>query len=74
MSTPVFLAVDGSPSLFLIIAGLAVVLLLLGAFWYGSRRSTRGKTPGALRSDQNPQAAARRNSWQTSAEETDTRS
>ncbi|WP_234382304.1 DUF6479 family protein [Streptomyces sp. XY332] len=32
------LAVEGQGALFLILAGVGVVVLLIGAFWYGSRR------------------------------------
>ncbi|OEJ35069.1 DUF6479 family protein [Streptomyces subrutilus] len=58
------LAAEAQGSLFLILAGVAVVVLLLGAFWYGSRRSARRKAP-AQPADQNPVARGREDSWQT---------
>ncbi|MFJ4831811.1 DUF6479 family protein [Streptomyces sp. NPDC088747] len=60
-----FLAADGSASLFLLVAGVVVAALLIGAFWYGSRRAAQRKTPRPRPADQNPQAAARKDSWQT---------
>ncbi|MET8291310.1 DUF6479 family protein [Streptomyces sp. NPDC005132] len=60
-----FLAADGSSSLFLIAAGVVLVILLVSAFWYGSRRSSRGKDSGRRAVAQNPPATARRDSWKT---------
>lgn len=45
-------------------AGVVVVVLLLGAFWYGSRRSARRRAP-ARPAEQNPVAQQREDSWQT---------
>lgn len=45
-------------------SGLVVVALLIGAFWYGSRRSARGRAP-ARPTEQNPVAQRREDSWQT---------
>ncbi|MGW3634543.1 DUF6479 family protein [Streptomyces sp. NPDC005122] len=64
-------AADGSSSLPLIVAGLVLAALLIGAFWYGSRRTARRKDPGTGPADQNPQAAARQDSWQTPGDDTD---
>ncbi|MGW2681458.1 DUF6479 family protein [Streptomyces sp. NPDC001436] len=58
------LAASGSPSLLLILVGLVLVALLIGAFRYGSRRAAARKDPGARPCDQSPQAGARRDSWQ----------
>ncbi|WP_030775065.1 DUF6479 family protein [Streptomyces sp. NRRL F-2664] len=58
------LAAEGQGSLFLILAGVAVALLLIGAFWYGSRRAARRRAP-ARPAEQNPVARAREDSWQT---------
>lgn len=58
------LAAEGRGAFFLIFAGVLVVVLLLGAFWYGSRRSARRKAP-AQPADQNPVAQRREDSWQT---------
>ncbi|RPK54866.1 hypothetical protein EES43_27760 [Streptomyces sp. ADI96-02] len=67
------LAADVTPSLLLIMIGIVVAVLLLGAFWLGSRRAARRKDPGVRPSpmDQNPQAAARQDSWQTPDERPD---
>ncbi|MCX4579920.1 DUF6479 family protein [Streptomyces sp. NBC_01571] len=65
------LAADGSSSLPLIVAGLVLAALLIGAFWYGSRRTARRQDPGAAPAEQNPQAAARQDSWQTPDDDTD---
>ncbi|MER5407459.1 DUF6479 family protein [Streptomyces sp. NPDC002769] len=65
------LAADGSSSLPLIVAGLVLAALLIGAFWYGSRRTARRQDPGAGPAEQNPQAAARKDSWQTPDDDTD---
>ncbi|MFJ7271687.1 DUF6479 family protein [Streptomyces sp. NPDC099050] len=56
------LAAETSPSLFLLLAGVVVVALLIGAFWYGARRRARNLDPGAT-TGQNPQARARQDSW-----------
>lgn len=45
-------------------AGVVVVVLLVGAFWYGSRRSARRRAP-ARPVEQNPVARGREDSWQT---------
>ncbi|MEU9039913.1 DUF6479 family protein [Streptomyces sp. NPDC048352] len=58
------LAASGSPSLLLILAGVVVAALLIGAFWYGTRRVAARKDPGALPSDQSAAARARQESWQ----------
>lgn len=58
------LAAEGQASLFLMFAGVVLVVLLIGAFWYGSRRR-RGEAPPA---EQNPVAQRRKDSWQTPAE------
>ncbi|MFF5707323.1 DUF6479 family protein [Streptomyces sp. NPDC012794] len=57
------LAASGSPSLLLILAGVVVAALLVGAFWYGSRRAAARRDPGARPADQNPAARARQDSW-----------
>lgn len=59
------LAAEGQASLFLIVAGVVLVGLLIGAFWYGSRRRRREATPPA---EQNPVAQRRQDSWQTPEE------
>ncbi|MCY0943009.1 MULTISPECIES: DUF6479 family protein [Streptomyces] len=71
MITSMTLAADGSTSLFLIVAGVVVAALLIGAFWYGSRRAAKLKDPGARPADQSPQAQARQDSWQTPDEDPD---
>ncbi|MFD9415734.1 DUF6479 family protein [Streptomyces goshikiensis] len=43
------LAADGSSSLFLIIAGVVVVVLMIGACWCGSRRAARRTPHGSKR-------------------------
>ncbi|MCX5152088.1 MULTISPECIES: DUF6479 family protein [unclassified Streptomyces] len=58
------LAAEGQGPLFLILAGVAVVCLLIGAFWYGSRRSARRRAP-ARPAEQNPVAQRRQGSWRT---------
>ncbi|GHE64785.1 hypothetical protein CP980_32430 [Streptomyces vinaceus] len=58
------LAAEGQGALFLIFAGVVVVVLLIGAFWYGSRRSARRRAP-ARPAEQNPVARGREDSWQT---------
>ncbi|MCX4546028.1 DUF6479 family protein [Streptomyces sp. NBC_01565] len=55
------LAAEGQASLFLIFAGVVLVILLIGAFWYGSRRRRREASPA----EQNPVAQRREDSWQT---------
>lgn len=64
MIASVPLAASGSPSLFLIMVGVVVAALLIGAFWYGARRAAARKDPGARPSDQSPPARARQESWQ----------
>ncbi|MGW7437640.1 DUF6479 family protein [Streptomyces sp. NPDC054849] len=59
------LAATVSSSLFLIIAGVIVAALLIAAFWYGTRRLSRRRDPGARPAEQNLQAQARQDSWQT---------
>ncbi|MFI6001972.1 DUF6479 family protein [Streptomyces sp. NPDC051366] len=39
------LADEGQGPPFLILAGVGVVVLLIGAVWYGSRRSARRRAP-----------------------------
>ncbi|WP_407835354.1 DUF6479 family protein [Streptomyces sp. DSM 116496] len=58
------LAAEGQGALFLVIAGVVVVVLLIGAFWYGSRRSARRPAP-VRPAEQNPAARQREDSWQT---------
>ncbi|MFF1344321.1 DUF6479 family protein [Streptomyces sp. NPDC058290] len=58
MTATEILAAEGQGSLFLILAGVAVVCLLIGAFWYGSRRSARRRAP-ARPAEQNPVAPCR---------------
>ncbi|WP_328923414.1 DUF6479 family protein [Streptomyces sp. NBC_00190] len=58
------LAAEGQASLFLMFAGVVLVVLLIGAFWYGSRRRRR-EAPSA---EQNPVAQRREDSWQTPEE------
>ncbi|MGW2584278.1 DUF6479 family protein [Streptomyces virginiae] len=58
------LAAEGQGALFLMFAGVVVVVLLVGAFWYGSRRSARRRAP-ARPVEQNPVALGREDSWQT---------
>ncbi|MEU9303840.1 DUF6479 family protein [Streptomyces sp. NPDC048269] len=65
MIASVSLAASGFPSLFLIVVGLVVVALLIGAFWYGTRRAATRKDPGARPSDQSPPSRARQESWRT---------
>ncbi|MFC8667551.1 DUF6479 family protein [Streptomyces sp. NPDC057199] len=65
------LAAQGSASFFLIVAGFVVVALLIGAFWYGSRRAANRKTPGAHPAGERPQAAPRQGSWTTPDESGD---
>ncbi|MFC9847975.1 DUF6479 family protein [Streptomyces sp. NPDC060223] len=65
------LAAESSASLFLIVAGVVVVALLIGAFWYGSRRAANRRTPGAHPAGERPQAAPRQDSWTTPDESGD---
>ncbi|WP_406132708.1 DUF6479 family protein [Streptomyces zaomyceticus] len=58
------IAAEGQASLFLLIAGVALVVFLIGAFWYGSRRRRRGAPPAT----QNLAAQQREDSWQTPEE------
>ncbi|MFF4323184.1 DUF6479 family protein [Streptomyces sp. NPDC001568] len=63
--TPVeTLAAEGQASFFLLFAGVVLVALLIGAFWYGSRRRRREAPPV----EQNPVAQSREDSWQTPEE------
>ncbi|MFI6149876.1 DUF6479 family protein [Streptomyces sp. NPDC051109] len=61
------LAAGGQASLFLISAGVVLVLVLIGAFWFGSRRRRRAVAPPRP-SEQNPAAQGREDSWQTPQE------
>ncbi|MGW6843569.1 DUF6479 family protein [Streptomyces sp. NPDC054958] len=65
MLASVPLAASAFPSLYLILVGVIVVVLLIGAFWYGTRRAAARKDPGTRPSEQGPAARARRESWQT---------
>ncbi|QQM38486.1 DUF6479 family protein [Streptomyces liliifuscus] len=65
------LAAQGSASFFLIVAGFVVVALLIGAFWYGTRRAANRKTPGARPAGHGPEAAPRQGSWTTPDESGD---
>ncbi|MBT1185864.1 hypothetical protein HET69_18130 [Streptomyces sp. CJ_13] len=65
MITPAPLAASGPSSLLLILAGVVVAVLLIAAFWYGTRRDAAGKDPGARPSDQSRAARARQSSWET---------
>ncbi|MFK0045959.1 DUF6479 family protein [Streptomyces sp. NPDC090741] len=58
------LAAEGRGPLLLILAGVGVVVLLIGAFWYDSRCSARRRPP-ARPAEQNPVAQRRQDSWQT---------
>ncbi|MFF4392216.1 DUF6479 family protein [Streptomyces sp. NPDC001552] len=58
------LAAEGQASLFLMFAGVVLVILLIGAFWYGSQRRRREVPP----TEQNPVAQRREDSWQTPEE------
>ncbi|MER6448083.1 DUF6479 family protein [Streptomyces venezuelae] len=71
MVTTMQLAASGSTSLFLIVAGVLVAALLIGAFWYGARRTVRRRDPGARPAEQSRQARARSGSWSTPGDETD---
>ncbi|MFE4547922.1 DUF6479 family protein [Streptomyces sp. NPDC056785] len=73
MISPHVLAADSSSSLPLIVAGVVLAALLIGAFWYGSRRTARRVDPGARPADQNPRAATRQDSWQTPNDDPDRR-
>jgi hypothetical protein len=65
------LAASRFPSLFLVVIGVVLVLLILGAFWWGSRRAARGKSPGpAGPTAQPPAAASRKDSWDTPDDDT----
>ncbi|MFD6471584.1 DUF6479 family protein [Streptomyces goshikiensis] len=61
------LAAEGQASLFLISAGVVLVVFLIGAFWFGSRRrrraAARPRTP-----EQNPALHSREDSWETPQE------
>ncbi|MFB6812627.1 DUF6479 family protein [Streptomyces sp. NPDC056387] len=61
------LAAEGQASLFLISAGVVLVLLLIGAFWFGSRRRRRLTAPPRP-AEQNPVVRSREDSWQTPQE------
>ncbi|MGW6420475.1 DUF6479 family protein [Streptomyces sp. NPDC055055] len=58
------LAAEGRAPLFLILAGVVVAALLIGAFWFGSKRSARRKAP-AQPQQQNAAARQRAQSWKT---------
>lgn len=59
------LAAEGQASLLLMPVGVVLVLLLIGAFWYGSRRRRRAPVRPA---EQNPAVQRREDSWQTPQE------
>ncbi|MER6210961.1 DUF6479 family protein [Streptomyces sp. NPDC001642] len=61
------LAAQGSASFFLIAAGFVVVAVLIGAFWFGTRRAAKRKTSrtSPVPAPQTPQAAPRQDSWTT---------
>ncbi|MFD8025018.1 DUF6479 family protein [Streptomyces lavendulae] len=61
------LAVEGQASLFLISAGVVLVLFLIAAFWFGSRRRRRAAAPPRP-TEQNPAVQGRKDSWQTPQE------
>ncbi|MFF4393518.1 DUF6479 family protein [Streptomyces sp. NPDC001552] len=61
------LAAEAQPSLFLIAAGVALVILLIGAFWYGTRRRRRAIAPPRP-TEQNPLMQRREDSWKTPQE------
>ncbi|MEU3690436.1 DUF6479 family protein [Streptomyces narbonensis] len=56
------LAVSGSSSLLLILVGVVLVAILIGAFWWGTRRLARSRR--SARVAQPPAAEARRDSWE----------
>ncbi|MFI6417231.1 DUF6479 family protein [Streptomyces sp. NPDC050842] len=58
------LAAEARAELFLILAGVFVVVLLIGAVWYGSKRVARRRA-AAQPSEQNPAAQRRAGSWET---------
>ncbi|MEU9143895.1 DUF6479 family protein [Streptomyces sp. NPDC048349] len=58
------LAAEGQASLLLMLAGVVLVLFLIGAFWYGSRRRRRAAPPAG----QNPLTQRREDAWQTPQE------
>ncbi|MEU6313603.1 DUF6479 family protein [Streptomyces sp. NPDC047014] len=55
-----FLSAEASPSLLLIVVGVAIAVLLIAAFWWGSRRVARRRRPSAGVTPQ-----PRGGSWQT---------
>lgn len=65
MITAAPLAAEGSSSLFLLLAGVALVALLIAAFAYGARRRTQRKDPGTNPTGKNPQVRAQQESWRT---------
>ncbi|MGG8407860.1 DUF6479 family protein [Streptomyces sp. 12297] len=67
------LAITGTSSLFLIIVGVLVAALLIGSFWYGSRRLARRADPGVRPAEQPPRARAREESWQSPEDDPDRR-
>ncbi|MFD3517675.1 DUF6479 family protein [Streptomyces sp. NPDC058657] len=58
------LAVEGSPVLWILVIGVLIALVLLIAFWWGSRRVSRQRTD----LPHHPQAGA--DSWQSPDEST----
>ncbi len=65
------LAAEGQASLFLMLAGVVLVVFLIGAFWYGSRR--RRRAAAARPAEQNPIAQRREDAWQTPQERASSR-
>ncbi|MFB6526215.1 DUF6479 family protein [Streptomyces sp. NPDC056399] len=63
------LAASGSPALLLLLIGVAVAVLLIGAFWWGSRRVARRRASVGV--GQPPAAEARRDSWTAPDEHTE---
>ncbi|WP_433543917.1 DUF6479 family protein (plasmid) [Streptomyces sp. CA-294286] len=58
------LAAEGSPDLWMLVVGILIAALLLGAFWYGSRRASRHRANLPRR----PQPGS--DSWQSADEST----
>ncbi|WP_329274966.1 DUF6479 family protein [Streptomyces sp. NBC_00691] len=54
-------AASGSPALLLILIGVGIAVLLIAAFWWGTRRVARRKVSAGVA--QPPAAEARRDSW-----------
>ncbi|WP_234431836.1 DUF6479 family protein [Streptomyces sp. NRRL S-241] len=62
------MAAEAQPSLFLIVAGVVLVVLLIGAFGYGSRRRRRAGAAPPRPTEQNPLMQRPEDSWQTPQE------